>query len=223
MENVLEGCAACKGNLIGVISLFPVSWPGTIFHHQECWEKLVWIIPQILYSCQLGLPGLAGHTYSTHIFHISCLSGAVQPCQVQTCCWAHLELLNNPHLEWACLLLALSSNFAVARTSGFTSSGWGSQIDLKGCWRASELPFQTRLLSAGCVLHKNSESQKSRWWQGRSVTSGTTASPSTSCSLIISCEICEGHVVRDNLTKCFLLSGLQLFAVTWNHTYVGHE
>lgn len=40
-----------------------------------------------------------------------------------------LEWLNNLHLEFACLpVLALSSNLAVAQTSGFTTSGWGSQM-----------------------------------------------------------------------------------------------
>lgn len=136
-------------------------------------------------------------------------------------CWITLTL-NEPayslHLAATSLLLG---PLALPPLGGVPKWIWKAAGGLLNC-PSKPGSFQTSL-SAGCVLHKNSESQKSRWWQGRSVTSGTTASPSTSCSLIISCEICEGHVVRDNLTKCFLLSGLQLFAVTWNLTYVGHE
>lgn len=145
MENVLEGYATCKGTLLGVFSLFPVSCPGTIFHHQECWEELVWIILWILYCCQLRLAGLAGHTALTHFISPACLmvcSHAMDKPAVESI-WS-MELLDYPHLEWACSpVLALSSNLAVAGTSGCATSGWVSEWQgslsrrlLEGFWTA---------------------------------------------------------------------------------------
>lgn len=69
------------------------SWLGTIFHQQEFQEEPSWILTDTwLLSAQAAW---AHKACGPHVFYISCLPDAVQPYQVQTCCWACLE-------QWSC-------------------------------------------------------------------------------------------------------------------------